>query len=167
MVGQETIKAKGGGTMPEKTIDLPGGCHCGAVRYTMHAAPLSVLHCHCESCRKTSGSLYATGGVLRFDKVEIEGAENLTKYRTSPSFEQQFCRTCGCNLFASDDDETTVFFVHVSTLDGGVDPGHPKDMESHVYMRSKAEWEHVSDAIPHFERDGPGDIISESQRLDD
>ncbi len=146
--------------------NLSGGCHCGAVRYTLRASPLSIMHCHCEDCRKTSGCLYQTGGVLRRDKVEIEGAENLTGYRTSPSFEQQFCRTCGCNLFAYDDDETTLFYVHVSTLDDGVDPGHPKDMESHGYMRSRAEWEHVSDAIPHFEKDVPGEIITESQRTE-
>ncbi len=59
--------------MPEKTLNLPGGCHCGAVRYTMHAAPLSVLHCHCESCRKASGAMFNTGGVVRCDQVEIEG----------------------------------------------------------------------------------------------
>ena len=145
---------------------LSGGCHCGAVRYTLHASPLSIQHCHCETCRKTSGALYTTGGVMRRDKVEIIGAENLTRYRASPSFEQQFCGTCGCDLFAYDDNETVLFYVHVSTLDDGVDPGHPKDMESHAYMRSKAEWEYVSDAIPHFEKDGIGEIITEIQKID-
>ena len=100
---------------------------------------------------------------MRRDKVDIEGAENLTGYRSSPGFEQQFCRTCGCSLFAYDDDEATVFYVYPATLDGGVDPGHPREMESHIYMRSRAEWEQVSDALPHFERDGPGEIITESQ----
>ena len=152
--------------MSEKTFKLSGGCHCGAVRYTIFASPLSVQHCHCESCRKTTGSLYATGGVIRRDKVEIEGAENLTSYRTSPSFEQQFCCTCGCNLFEYDDNETTLFYFNPATLDGGVDPGHPREMESHIYMRSKAEWEHVSDVIPHFERDGPGEIITGVQKTE-
>ncbi len=90
--------------MSEKTFKLSGGCHCRSVRYTLLEPSLSVQHCHCKSCRKTSGSLYATGGIMRRDKVEIEGANNLTKYQTSPGFEQQFCRTCGCNLFAYDDE---------------------------------------------------------------
>ncbi len=149
--------------MSSKT-KLSGGCHCGAVRYTLLAPPLSVGHCHCEDCRKTTGSLYQSGGVMRRDMVEINGAENLTRYRTSPSFEQQFCRICGCNLFAYDDDETTLFYVDVPTLDGGVDPGHPRDREYHGYMRSRAEWEHVSDAIPHFEKDVPGEIITAIQK---
>ncbi len=77
-----------------------------------------------------------------------------------------FCRTCGCNLFAYDDDETTLFYVDLPTLDGGVDPRHPKDMESHIYMRSKAEWEYVSDAIPHFDKEGPGEIITAIQKTE-
>ena len=142
-------------------IKLTGGCHCGAVRYTLHSSPLSVQHCHCESCRKSIGALHATLAIMRRDKVEIEGAENLTKYRTSPGFEQQFCRTCGCNLFAYDDDDTTFFLVDLPTLDSGLDPGHPREMESHIFMRSRATWEHVSDVIPHYEAEDPREIITE------
>ena len=146
--------------------NLSGGCHCGAVRYTLHASPLSIFHCHCEDCRKTTGSLYQSGGVMRRDMVEINGAENLTKYRTSPSFEQQFCRTCGCNLFCYVDDEITEFYVNLPTLDGGADPGHPRDREYHGFMLSRAEWEHVSDAIPHFEKNVPGEIITDTQKTE-
>ena len=142
-------------------ISLSGGCHCRAVRYSLQASPLSVQHCHCESCRKTTGALHATLGIMRRDKVEIKGAGNLTKYRTSPGFEQQFCRTCGCNLFAYDDDDTTLFLVDLPTLDGGIDPGHPREMESHIFMSSRAKWEHVSDVILHYEAEDPREIITE------
>jgi hypothetical protein len=140
---------------------LSGGCHCGAVTYSLRASPLSVQHCHCESCRKSTGALHATLGVMQRDKVEIEGAENLTKYRTSPDFEQQFCRTCGCNLFAYDDDDTTFFLVNLPTLDSNLDPGHPREMESHIFMKSRATWEHVSDDIPHYEAEDPREILAE------
>ena len=152
--------------MTEKIFHLSGGCHCGAVRYTISAPPLSVQHCHCETCRKTSGTLYRTGGVMRREEVVIEGAENLTGYRTSPSFEEHFCSICGCNLFGYDDDETNLFYVELPTLDGGVNPGHPQEMESHIYMGSRAEWEHVSDAIPQYEKEGPGEIITEFQKAE-
>ena len=140
---------------------LSGGCHCAAVRYTLRSSPLSVQHCHCESCRKSTGALHATVGVMQRDKVEIEGVENLTKYRTTPGFEQQFCRTCGCNLFAYDDDDTTFFLVNLPTLDGDLAPGHPIDMESHIFMSSRAKWEHVSDDIPHYEAEDPREILPE------
>lgn len=99
---------------------------------------------------------------MRRDKVEIEGEQNLTRYRTSPGFEQQFCRTCGCNLFAYDDEDATLFYVDLPTLDDGQDPGHPREMESHIFMNSRAAWEHVSDAIPHYQAGDPRAIITES-----
>ena len=150
--------------MGSDTYKLSGGCRCDAVRYTMLEPPLSVQHCHCQSCRKVSGCLYQTAGVVRREKVVIEGKENLKKYRYTESFERQFCRTCGCGLFGYDDNDEVYFYVHLPTLDGGVDPGHPKDMESHTYMGERAEWEFVSDELPHFEKEGPGEIITAIQR---
>ena len=44
---------------------IQGGCHCGAVRYTLVAPALSVQHCHCSRCRKVYGHLAAQGGVIR------------------------------------------------------------------------------------------------------
>jgi len=150
--------------MASRTYSLSGGCHCGAVRYTMLEPPLSVQHCHCESCRKVSGCFYQTGGVVRRDKVKIDGNQNLTKYRSSKSFERHFCSTCGGALFGYDEDDDIYFYVHLPTLDGGVHPGHPKDMESHTYMEEKAEWEFVSNELPHFQKEGPGEIITAIQR---
>jgi hypothetical protein len=142
-------------------IKLSGGCHCGAVKYILNASPLSVQHCHCETCRKSTGALHATVGIIQRDKIVIEGVDKLIKYRTSPGFEQQFCRTCGCNLFAYDDDDTTFSLVNLPTLDNDQDPAHPKEMESHIFMSSRATWEHVSDVIPHYDSEDPRDIIPE------
>ncbi len=152
--------------MADELPNLSGGCHCGAVRYTILEPPLSVQHCHCESCRKTTGCFYNTGGVMRQKKVNIEGLDNLTKYRTSKSFEIQFCRTCGCSLFAYEDGESEYFYLNLPTLDGGTYPGHPREVESHAHVRSKAPWEYISDEIPQFEREGPGEIITEIQKAD-
>src|SRR5262245_17884122 len=79
---------------------LPGGCHCGAVRYQVRGPALSVQHCHCSRCRKMYGTLYASGAVIERSKVMITGEENLTTYRRSPSFADRFCKTCGCWLFS-------------------------------------------------------------------
>jgi hypothetical protein len=59
---------------------LFGGCHCGKVRYTLKAAPLSVQHCHCSQCRKGFAVLYAQGAVVRRTDLDIQGDEGLTTY---------------------------------------------------------------------------------------
>ena len=143
---------------------LHGGCHCGAVRYTILGPALSVQHCHCARCRKLYASLYASGAVIERAKIRITGAENLTTYRSSPSFPDQFCRTCGCRLFSYEESEPTIMYFAPATLDGGAHPGHAAGKEAHTFVGSKAAWEHVDDTLPHYERESPDEIITGIQK---
>ena len=142
---------------------VQGGCHCGAVRYTLLAPALSVQHCHCSRCRKF-GQLSRSGAVVRRSDVRIEPTDNLTSYYSSPSFCGQFCKTCGSHLFAYEESEPILMYVSPATLDGGVHPGHPPDKESHIYVGSKAEWDTLGEGIARFEADSPDEIITQVQR---
>src|SRR5262245_37704508 len=128
---------------------LEGGCHCGAVRYTVLGPALSVEHCHCSRCRKLYGALSATYAVIERAKFRItKGAANLTTDRSSPGLAGHFCQTCGCRLFSCEDAEPAVMYYTPATLDGGVHPGHPAGKEAHVQVGSKAGWEHIDNALP-------------------
>ena len=77
--------------------DISGHCLCGAVRYRAKAASHDVNVCHCGMCRRWTG-----GPLMYFDVVgapAIEGREFVTVYRSSPSGERGFCKTCGSILF--------------------------------------------------------------------
>lgn len=143
---------------------MQGGCICGAVRFTLLGPPISIQHCHCENCRKISGEFTSTGAVISRRFLLIEGAENLGGYRTSPSFERQFCRTCSCYLFAYEDSEPDLMYFAPATIDGGRHPGHPPGSESHIYLRSKCEWEQVADDLPKYDAASPDDIVTDLQR---
>ncbi len=143
---------------------MQGGCACGAVRFTLLGPPISIQHCHCENCRKISGEFTSTGAVISRRFLLIEGAENLGGYRTSPSFERQFCRTCSCYLFAYEDSEPDLMYFAPATIDGGRHPGHPPGSESHIYLRSKCEWELVADDLPKYDAASPDDIVTDLQR---
>ena len=145
---------------------LHGGCHCGAVRYVLHEPALSVQHCHCERCRKTSGAMFATGAVVKRSAVTITGEDNLTTYRSSPTFPSQFCSTCGCPLFEYEESEPGLMYIEPWTLDGGVHPGHSPDKESHIYMRSKAEWDRTEDDLTKYETTSPDEIITGRQKAE-
>ena len=143
---------------------LHGGCHCGRVRYTLRASPLSVQHCHCSQCRKGFATLSAQGAVVRRRDLEIEGSEALTTYYTSASFSYRFCATCGSRLFASDDSEAELMYLMPATLDGGVHPGHPADKEAHTFVASRAEWDHFGEGLPRYEAECPDEIVSDLMR---
>jgi hypothetical protein len=143
---------------------VQGGCHCGAVRYTLLGPALSVQHCHCARCRKVYGNLTAQGAVIAKSQIKIEGEANLTTYRSSPSFADKFCKTCGCHLFSYEDSEKTLMYMSPATLDGGVHPGHPADKETHIYFSHRAEWARVEDDFPKYDTISPDEIVTDTQR---
>lgn len=78
-------------------IEAKGHCLCGAVKFKARKAKKSFGACHCSMCRRWSGGpLFATDCG---DEMEIEGAENITAYRSSDWAERCFCRICSSNLF--------------------------------------------------------------------
>jgi hypothetical protein len=148
------------------TFPQSGGCLCGAVRYTQLGPALSVQHCHCSRCRRRYGMLAAQGAVIERAKIRIDGEANLTTYASAdaPGYATQFCRTCGCHLFAREAGEPKLMYFMPATLDGGRHPGHPADKECHIHFGSKAEWDRTADDLPKYETTSPDEIMTELQR---
>ena len=46
--------------MADEDTPVTGRCLCGDIRYEYRGAPLKILHCHCESCRRHTSSPVAT-----------------------------------------------------------------------------------------------------------
>lgn len=80
-----------------ETSERTGACLCGAVRFTVERAKHEIGVCHCSMCRRWSG-----GPMFAMDcddAVSFEGAENISRYRSSEWGERGFCKHCGSNLF--------------------------------------------------------------------
>lgn len=79
-------------------IELGGGCHCGAVRFTVRTAvPVSLIDCNCSICAAT-GFLHLIAE--REDFTLLAGAEALAEYRFGTGAARHlFCRTCGIKSF--------------------------------------------------------------------
>lgn len=94
-------------------LKLTGGCNCGEVRYEIEGDPVRVGLCHCETCRKDSGSAFSYFGVWRREHIIITGE---TGSWSSPpgSGGRHFCRSCGSSLFSGRDDEVE---FRLGTLD--------------------------------------------------
>ena len=133
-----------------------GGCQCGAVRYTIHAPANETYHCHCEMCRKLHGALFGTFSGVPRDRITIDkGADNLTTYDSSPPNHRKFCKTCGCYVFGDDERFPDMYWFTPATLDGGADPGHPKETEKHIFVRWKVPWYEIGDDLPKYDEFAP------------
>lgn len=74
---------------------LSGHCLCESVRFSVKT-PTHLDACHCDQCRRWSGSLNMS---LDFTEVTFEQHESLKWFQSSDWAERGFCGTCGSSLF--------------------------------------------------------------------
>ena len=127
-----------------------GGCLCGAVRYEARGPLAGVTVCHCGQCRRQSGHLYATSGVLRRDPTLIED-RGLKWYRASETARRGFCGECGSTLFWQGDggDATAI-------LAGSLDAPTGLKLARHIFVADKGDYYEITDGLPqHAASDTP------------
>jgi hypothetical protein len=77
-----------------------GGCSCGAVRFSLKRT-LFVWACHCDACKKRTGSAY--GISLPVDDDAVEKFEGTTTVFTrigesGKKVDYEFCSNCGTTV---------------------------------------------------------------------
>ena len=85
--------------MGTKTYDA--SCHCGAVRFRFTCEEItSGRRCNCSICIRKGAVMSST--YVRSSDVEVEGTEQLTRYRFGDrDVNHLFCRTCGISPFST------------------------------------------------------------------
>jgi hypothetical protein len=108
---------------PSGCVRHRGGCHCGRVRFEVHAPPvLELLDCNCSICAKT-GYLHLIVPRERF--VLEQGTQALTSYRfNTGQAEHLFCGTCGIKSFYVPRSHPDGISVNARCLDEGTVEGH-------------------------------------------
>jgi hypothetical protein len=124
-----------------------GGCHCGAVRYSIDGELKHSAVCHCETCRRTTGALTTAWAAYPGEGLRVEGRTQV--YNSSDGVERHFCGKCGTSLFYFNERAMPgVADVLIATLD------RPQDCppQVHVNMADALKWEAGVDVLPKFER---------------
>ena len=138
--------------MPDNSF-ASGHCQCNKVRYTISSAPVRMGQCHCEDCRRSTGTGHASNAFFNKDDVHIEGEtssyESITD--TGSTLTRYFCPECGSRLFGTSSMITSIMSVSAGTLD---DSSWFKP-DAIVYNKSKPEWDCMDENIPTFEEMPP------------
>ncbi len=98
-----------------------GGCHCGAVRYTVEIDPAAEgVTCNCSMCARAGTSLQF---VTPAQFTLAQGEDHLTSYKfNKQAIDHLFCKTCGIKSFArGTTPKGEMIAVNVRCLDG-IDP---------------------------------------------
>ena len=96
-----------------------GKCLCGNVSYQCHSEPKAVFNCHCEDCRRATGSVFGTNLFVPEAKVEISGAVSSYSHisDSGSTMTKRFCSNCGSLLFGSNSAKPNVVSIRAGTVD--------------------------------------------------
>lgn len=124
-----------------------GSCLCGEVAFEFTGDFQKFFLCHCEYCRKGSGSahganLFGRGGGLLW----LRGKDRVSAFALpNTQHQRSFCSVCGSALpyiLSSKD----VVVVPAGSLDGDV----ALMPQAHLFTASKANWDNALEAIQCF-----------------
>jgi len=93
-----------------------GGCMCGRVRYQFSSPPSSSTICHCNDCRRASGShSVAWLGVPIKNFSIAKGSPK--SFQFSPHATRTFCGDCGTTLTYKTSNRSNEIDVTTGSLD--------------------------------------------------
>jgi hypothetical protein len=129
--------------------NIRGSCLCGGVHFSFSLPHVRFNYCHCESCRKTTGSSNAANVFIPLTQFRWEEGETLvSKFADSvanPGFRRWFCSRCGGPVPRLN--RTAEFMVVPAGLLNDPLPIRP---ERSIYWGEHADWLVSVDEIPKY-----------------
>ena len=134
--------------------NITGACFCGAISYRIDGGLQKARSCHCSRCRRAFGSAASAYAELAPDSTLTweSGNDQLSVLETSPGWGFGFCSGCGSLLCGLHDGD--VHGVTLGCVDG--DPG--VEIEMHLFVESKAPWDHIGGDAPQYAEFPPGGL---------
>jgi len=132
-------------------MDTPktGRCQCGAVTYSLAAAPLFTYACHCHSCQQRTGSAFSMGLVVLTDSLRVEGELSAwTRTSAQGSRNTRYsCAACGNIIYGVSDGSPGTAKLQPGTLDdtSRVEP------EVHIWTQNRQRWFEVPPRMRQFD----------------
>lgn len=137
--------------MPVFTVN--GSCLCGAVRYQVAGESKRFYHCHCQRCRKATGSGHASN-LLMTPQTAITwlcGEDLLKRYKVPEAkrFYNCFCETCGGPMPRVIPELDAVLIPA-----GSLDSEPPVQPQGRIFWDSRVEWS-CQDELPRYSKYAP------------
>ncbi|MBP0578832.1 GFA family protein [Labrys sp. LIt4] len=132
---------------------ITASCLCGSVRISCGMPAGPAAYCHCEDCRKCTGSAFNVSvpfeaGTFRVTSGEIGSFAKIAD--SGNELTRHFCRNCGSPLYTSSRRHPDRVYVKAGILDDPslVEPAHQS------WCQSKVSWATLPPDLPGHERDG-------------
>lgn len=128
-------------------MSIKGSCLCGTVRFEINGELNHFFLCHCQHCRKDTGSAHAANVFSSTAQLHwLSGETQVKHFRLKDSRHgKSFCSECGSALpWQSSDPELLVIPA------GSLDEALPLKPQAHLFTASKADWDDGFGDLPRF-----------------
>ncbi|PTQ89602.1 GFA family protein [Agitococcus lubricus] len=116
-----------------------GACLCGAVRFETLGEPVAAYVCHCQYCKRASGSSMQIAVFFKPTQVQISGELSHYDY-ISPihgrTIQSQFCPRCGTKIASRISRVPKVILISGGAFD---DPNW-FTISCHLFTQHKLTW---------------------------
>jgi hypothetical protein len=127
---------------------ITGGCHCGENRFEIRAPALDTHHCQCSICRKLQGTAFVTLSIFPSSAFTWTLPAKLDTFNSSSKVHRHRCKKCGTPLTITLDHLPDSIVVTRSSLDDGMEPGHPEETLRHAFWPNRVTWIEIKDDLP-------------------
>ena len=133
--------------MSDSPTRADGGCHCGAIRYSMPTAVTHHALCHCTDCRRHSGAPLVGWALIRQEELDVSGTPKV--YASSDLGRRHFCGDCGTGLFYTNE---TVFPGQIDVQTATLDDPDLIPAQVQIQTAERIGWMEQAHQLPAFER---------------
>ncbi|MGO9818368.1 MAG: GFA family protein [Acidocella sp.] len=133
--------------------NITGGCLCGAVRFSISAAPIITRQCWCRDCQYLASGNATVNVCFPADAVQITGETSAFHSRAASGNQmlRRFCPSCGTPLTSAALARPHLIFIRAGALD---DPNLVKPAMN-IWTASAPEWVCLDPTLPATERQPP------------
>ncbi len=129
-------------------LKLSGSCLCGTVHYAITGEPKRFYHCHCQRCRKATGTGHASNLMIAPESITwISGEEALVRFKV-PDAERFF--TCFCGKCGSPMPRVVPELNVVVIPAGSLDNDPTVVPQARIFWDSRADWSCSAGDLPVF-----------------
>ncbi len=129
-------------------VTVNGSCLCGSVKYEVTGEAKRFYHCHCQRCRKATGTGHASNLLIapQTSVTWLQGEKLLVRYKVPEAerFYNCFCQKCGAPMPRVVPELDAVLIAA-----GSLDSPPPFAPQGRIFWGSRADWS-CEDALPTY-----------------
>lgn len=128
-----------------ESMKFKGSCLCGSIQYELEGEPNRFYHCHCQRCRKASGTGHATNIMVKPENFSWLAGESMLKRYKVPEAERfytHFCSECG-SAMPRDVPEIGAIVIPAGSLDHDI----PIQPQARIFWDSRTNWSCSGDGM--------------------